>query len=167
MLSIDLASTDETGTAYFYPEARGSVYKKYRKYVAGAAFSSLYYLFLDKSSGAASLTPQFVYRPAGFFAYFLNDRVTIPATAGYLLSPNGGGNVYTLYAHGNNLNVTAGQSVSLGDLIFNSGATGSASTGAHLLYEVIRTFLAPTSRAFFTTFSIRHSPQSLGQLLGF
>ncbi len=83
------------------------------------------------------------------------------------ISPNGGGNVYTLYAHGNNLNVTSGQSVNLGDLIFNSGSTGSASTGPHLHYEVIRTSLSPNSKAFFTNFGLRHSPESLGQLLGF
>jgi murein DD-endopeptidase MepM/ murein hydrolase activator NlpD len=83
------------------------------------------------------------------------------------ISPNGGGNVYTLYAHGNNLNVSAGQSVSLGDLIFNSGATGSAASGAHLHYEVIRTLFSPNSSSFFSGFNLRHLPGSLGGLLGF
>lgn len=96
MLSIDLNTASESATAYFYPEFRGSVYRKLGNYVAGAAFSTLYYLVLDKGNTSASLTPQLVYRPAGFFAYFLNDKITIPATAGYLIAPGGGGIDYSV-----------------------------------------------------------------------
>ena len=82
------------------------------------------------------------------------------------VSPSGGGNVYTLYAHGNSVNVVSGQSVNVGDLIMRSGNTG-ISTSPHLHYEVIKTIFNPSSEAFFRNLNTRYAPSELGKLLGF
>ena len=80
-------------------------------------------------------------------------------------SANGGGNVYTLYGHGNILNVSQGQNVNTGDIIMNSGNTGR-STGPHLHYEVIVTPFTPFEAGFFRNLDIRYGPGELEYFLG-
>lgn len=81
-------------------------------------------------------------------------------------SSHGGGNVYTLYGHGNSLNVSQGQTVNMGDLLINSGNTGR-STGPHLHYEVIVTPFTPFQSGFFGNLNIRYGPGELGYFLGY
>ena len=78
-----------------------------------------------------------------------------------------GGNVYSLYAHGNSTSVIQGQSVSVGQNVLLSGNTGSASLGAHLHYEVIKTVHSPFSPQFFGNIGERYAPSSLSSLLGY
>ena len=82
------------------------------------------------------------------------------------ISAHGGGNVYTLYAHGNSLQIQQGATVNTGDLVIYSGNTGR-STGPHLHYEVIVTSHTPFQSQFFGNLQIRHAPSDLGYFLGY
>ena len=82
-------------------------------------------------------------------------------------SPHGGGNVYTLYGHGNSLQVQQGQTIGTGDLLIYSGNTGSRTTGPHLHYEVIVTPYTPFQSGFFGNLNIRYGPGELGYFLGY
>lgn len=79
-------------------------------------------------------------------------------------SPQGGGDVYSLYAHGNSTNVIQGQNINTGQTILFSGNTGSQSFGAHLHYEVIKKIHSPFSNQFFGNFSERYAPSDLSTL---
>lgn len=79
-------------------------------------------------------------------------------------SRTGQGNVYTLYAHGSRLGVPQGSKVLYGDVILNSGNTGTNTTNPHLHYEVIISNHPPTSTLFFTG-GIRLSPSQLKNLI--
>ena len=81
-------------------------------------------------------------------------------------SPHGGGNVFTLYGHGNSLQVQQGQKVNTGDLLIYSGNTGR-STGPHLHYEVIVTPFTPFQSGLYGNLNIRYGPGELGYFLGY
>lgn len=78
--------------------------------------------------------------PMGAYIIAANDGVVTKAgysTTGYgnmVLIDHGGG-VSTLYGHGSEILVQAGQTVKRGDIIMKAGSTGW-STGPHLHFEV-------------------------------
>lgn len=76
----------------------------------------------------------------------------------------GGGNVFTLYAHGDVRSVSVGDQVGVGQVIMTSGNSGR-STGPHLHYEVIKTQASPTSSLFYRNLGQRYAPQDLKLLL--
>ena len=78
--------------------------------------------------------------PTGAYIIAANDGTVIEAkysTTGYgnMVMIDHGGGIVTLYGHGSEILVNAGQTVKKGDIIMKAGSTGW-STGPHLHFEV-------------------------------
>ena len=95
--------------------------------------------------------------PTGAYIIAANDGTVIEAkysTTGYgnMVMIDHGGGIVTLYGHGSEILVNAGQTVKKGDIIMKAGSTGW-STGPHLHFEVRINGTAVDSLPFITNTS--------------